>query len=139
MEATIKKSNLILPTSGYELNQEEMIYVEGGSRTTFRGAAANARIVEKLVAAGASAAGLIGSILSITKGVGLAVGSGGILAVPGAILAVAGAIGASWSLVMLILGSASVISAIFHNSRDGGFTEQRFGIFGFSWSVITGL
>ena len=127
MENTLK-SNLILPSMAYELDREEMSYVEGGydNYTTYAGNEA----IEKIATYLGKTAGSI--ITLVTSAAALCATS---VTIAGALLAIEGFIG---SMFYGITNLYNAISAITYYCKYGSFTERNYGWWIFDFTTVVG-
>ncbi|MFA6867002.1 MAG: hypothetical protein WCR54_05750 [Clostridia bacterium] len=117
MEMALRQSNLVLPQGFVEMDQEEMMYVDGGRKyvteyTNLDG------ICELAVRAGANAIGAV-------KGIALAAASSATIigGIAGVLLAIKGIVGGTYAF-------ANLIAAIKYYSDYGEYTITSHKVFG---------
>ena len=117
MTKTIKRSNLVLPSSGYELDREEMTYVEGGGveRWGFLGLGRRYILNATESRAMVTAFAITGSIFGAAGIVALLVPGGQLL---GSLLAIAGIY---FGLIATLIGT--------HMTPRGSIVEFYAGVF----------
>ena len=119
---------LVLPNNYVELEQEEMMYLDGGE--AYRGLGAWFQISRML---GTS----FGWYVSVGKLAAAAAGSAatGI----GSAYAVLAACGATGSLISALWNTAMVGAAVLYTMQDGGFSNQSTGFWVWSWEYVSRL
>jgi hypothetical protein len=128
----LKRSNLVLPTSGYELDREEMSYVEGGAISTYRGFEAVLEITD-MIANVVGWAGLSSKL--ITAALASAAASGGWAVVASVLLALGGAA----SIAMAGVNLCTAVMAIGFFIADNGFKVESYSVFGFGLYLVKRL
>ena len=118
-----------LPRNYVEIEEEEMMYLDGG--TTYRGFAA-ARQISNMIAAS------IGWALSASKLSKYCLAAAG--SCVGLAISVICALGVSMSVVNSIWGLAMVGAAMYYYRRQGGFKSTEVSVFGYTlWSYVKPL
>lgn len=116
----VKKSNLVLPTSGYELDREEMCYVEGGGKI----------VLSVVYTYGAGGLAVIGADLAYIIGVKIAIAAAasGILIAPVVLAAGAFLVGVIINAIIYHSGKAMGAQEIIRQTLAKGWLVPNFTV-----------
>ena len=119
---------LTLPMNYVELEQEEMMYLDGGA--SYRGYNAWLQISHLV----GTAFGWFRSAAVMAAKAGAYVATGW-----GTVISMFQALGASASVISAIWQSTMVLAASYYTMRDGGFQHDTVGFFVWKWSNVKPL